>query len=105
MTPRPTKTSFAVYRWNNPETTSDYPFIAVAEDKSAVLSIGNYGMGFDWGIPEEVSQWLDADFAPIGEFLFVDLSMMKYLLDATFLGGAEFALVSFDADAVQGVCS
>jgi hypothetical protein len=91
-------TSFAVYRWSNPETTSDYPFLAVAEDKSALLSIGNYGISFDWGIPDEAVQWLEADFSPTGESLVVDCLTMKYVLDATFMGGAEFALVSFDAE-------
>jgi hypothetical protein len=92
------KTTFDVYRWTNPETTSDYPFLAVAKDRSALLSIGNYGISFDWGVPEEAREWLAADFAPTGEHLVVDCATMKYLLDATFVGGAEFAVVSFDND-------
>ena len=32
-------TSFVVYRWANPQTTSDYPFLAVAQDASALLSL------------------------------------------------------------------
>ena len=47
-----TKTTFNVYRWSNPATTSDYPYIAMAEDRSAVLSLGSYGLGFDWIIPD-----------------------------------------------------
>jgi hypothetical protein len=90
-------TSFAVYRWANAETTSDYPFLAVAEDRSAVLSLGNYGVCFDWGIPDEAAHYLAHDFQPTGESLTVDLGMVRYLLDSTFAGGTEFGLVTFDS--------
>ena len=89
-------TSFAMYRWANPTTTSDYPFLAVAEDRSAVLSIGNYGVGFDWGIPDEAAAWLAQDFAPTGERIVLDLATVQYLLDTTFVGGTEFGLMTFD---------
>lgn len=46
----PNATSFVVYRWTNPQTTSDYPFLAVAQDRSALLSLGDYGATLDWGI-------------------------------------------------------
>jgi len=29
MTTNPQATSFVVYRWQNPQTTSDYPYLAV----------------------------------------------------------------------------
>jgi hypothetical protein len=31
----------------------DYPVLAVAKDQSALLSLGDYCLAFDWGIPEE----------------------------------------------------
>lgn len=89
-------TSFVLYRWANPATTSDYPFLAVAEDRSAVLSLGNYGVGFDWGIPDEAAAWLAHDFAPTGDRLVLDLATVQYLLDTTFVGGTEFGLMTFD---------
>ena len=89
-------TDFVVYRWDNPETTSDYPFLAVAVDQSAVLSIGNYRLGFDWGIPDEVTTWIAHDFRPTSERISVDLQTMRYLLDSTFPGGTEFGVVTFD---------
>lgn len=89
-------TSFSMYRWANPATTSDYPFLAVAEDQSALLSLGNYGVGFDWGIPDEAVEWLARDFAPTGESLAFDLETVRYLLDTTFAGGTEFGLCTFD---------
>jgi hypothetical protein len=89
-------TSFTVYHWTNPATTADYPFLAVAEDRSAVLSLGNFGVGFDWGVPEEAAAWLEHDFAPTGESLVVDISTVHHLLDLTFACGTEFGLVTFD---------
>lgn len=91
-------TSFFLYRWSNPATTSDYPFLAVAEDQSALLSLGNYGVGFDWGIPDEAVEWLARDFTPTGESLACDLETVRYLLDTTFAGGTEFGLVTFDEE-------
>ena len=89
-------TTFAVYRWCNAATTSDYPYLAVADDRSAVLALGNYGVCFDWGIPDEAAGWLANDFQPTGEQLTFDLGTMRYLMDATFAGGTEFGLVTFD---------
>ena len=57
-----------------------------------MLSLGNYGVGFDWGIPDEAVEWLARDFAPTGESLAVDLETVRYLLDTTFAGGTEFGL-------------
>jgi hypothetical protein len=89
-------TEFTVYRWENPETTSDFPFLAVAIDQSAVLSLGNYRVGFDWGIPEEVAGWLAQDFLPTPERITLDLQTLRYLLDSTFPGGSEFGVVAYD---------
>ena len=94
----PNATSFVVYRWANPQTSSDYPFLAVAQDKSALLSLGDYGATLDWGIPDEATNWLARDFAPTGEILECDLSQMKCALRALFPGDAEFASVRFGAE-------
>jgi hypothetical protein len=93
-----TPTSFLVYRWTNPETTSDFPYLAVADDGSALLSIGDYSMTLDFCIPEEAVGWLVRDFMPTGEALECDLSTVRSRLMATFEGIAEFASVHFDAD-------
>ena len=98
MTTAASSTSFVVYRWANPQTTSDYPYLAVAQDHSALLSMGDYGVTLDWGIPEEASDWLDRDFAPTGELLECDLSTVKYMLTAVFPGDAAFASIRFGAE-------
>ena len=89
-------TSFVVYRWANPETTSDYPFLALADDRSAVLGLGDYGLSFDWGVPDEVAHYLAHDFQPTGERLCCDLGAVRALLDRTFPGGTEFGFLTFD---------
>jgi hypothetical protein len=94
----PNPTYFVVYRWKNPQTTSDYPFWAVAQDHSALLSLGDYGATLDWGIPDEASDWLARDFAPTGEILKCDLSTMRLALTSVFLEDAEFASVRFGAE-------
>jgi hypothetical protein len=91
-------TSFVVYRWTNPQTTSDYPFLAVAQDRSALLSLGDYGATLDWGIPDEATDWLERDFESTGEFLECDLSTLQSALAALFKGDAEFASVRFGAE-------
>ena len=98
MSTTPQATSFVVYRWQNPQTTSDYPYLAVAQDRSALLSLGDYGVTLDWGIPEEATDWLARDFAPTGEVLECDLSSMTDALAALFHGAAEFASVRFGAE-------
>ena len=94
----PNPTSFVVYRWANPQTTSDYPFLAVARDRSALLSLGDYGATLDWGIPEEATAWLARDFVPTGEVLKCDLAKMSHALAALFSGDAEFASVRFGVE-------
>jgi hypothetical protein len=88
--------TFAVYRWTNPGTTSDYPFLAVPADRSALLSLGNYNVSLDFGLPEEAAHFLAHDFTPTGEELGLELEGLRRLLDATFGGGVELIIVSYD---------
>ena len=46
-------TLFDVHRWIVSATTCDYPLLAVAQDRSAMLSMGDYSLCFDCGIPEQ----------------------------------------------------
>ncbi len=96
MSPTSALTSFALYRWSNPLTTAVYPFLAVSTDASALLSFGDHDIGFDLGVPTESAHWLAHDFQRTGEGLLLELPMVRYLLEATFVGGAEFGLLSFD---------
>ncbi len=89
-------TLFDVHHWIFPATTCDYPVLAVAQDRSALLALGDYTLSFDWGIPDEAQPWLAQDFAPLGQTLHCDLSSLAAVLQATFAGGAEFGLVRFD---------
>ena len=88
--------TFFIHRWTDPATTSDFPFLGVPADRSALLSLGNYNVSLDFGLPEEAAQFLARDFAPTGEELYLDLRALRRLLDETFLGGAEFVIVSYD---------
>ena len=98
MNAAPSSTCFVVYRWANPQTTSDYPYLAVAQDQSVLLSLGDYGVTLDWGIPDEAVDWLARDFAPTGELLECDLATVKSALTAIFPGNAEFASVRFGVE-------
>lgn len=98
MSTTPQATSFVVYRWQNPQTTSDYPYLAVAQDRSALLSLGDYGVTLDWGIPEEATDWIARDFVPTGEVLECDLSALNDALAALFHEATEFASVRFGAE-------
>ncbi len=89
-------TPFSLYRWSNPLTTAVYPFLAVSTDESALLSFGDHDIGFDLGIAAESAHWLAHDFQRTGEGLLLELSMVRYLLEATFVGGTNFGLLSFD---------
>lgn len=97
MTPDQALTSFTLYRWTNPETTCDYPFLAVAEDRSALLLLGNYGLSFEWRISDEALHWLAHDFAPTDEVITCDLLTIRHVLDSIYAGGIEFGLIRFDA--------
>lgn len=96
MSPTSALTSFVLYRWRNPLTTAVYPFLAVSTDASALLSFGDYDIGFDLGIAAESAHWLAHDFQRTGEGLLLALSPVRYLLEATFVGGAEFGLLTFN---------
>ena len=65
-------------------------FLAVSTDESALLSFGDHDIGFDLAIASDAAHWLEHDFKRTGEGLPVELSTVRYLLDATFVGGAEF---------------
>ena len=91
-------TVFDVHQWVMPATTCDYPVLAVAQDQSAVLSLGDYSLAFDWGIPEEAEPWLKDDFARTEQTLQCDISTMRALLASTFAGGVEFGTLTFDED-------
>lgn len=97
MTQEQALTAFLLYRWDNPQTTCDYPFLAVAEDRAALLSLGNHILSFEWGIPVEAAQWLTYDFGPTDTVLSFDLPTLQHVLGTIFAGGAEFGLISFDA--------
>lgn len=91
-----TPTVFTLYRWSNPHTTAVYPFLALATDRSALLSLGDHDIGFDLRLAADTAHWLAHDFERTGEELLLELSTVRYLLDATVSGGAEFGLLSFD---------
>jgi hypothetical protein len=97
MTQDNSPTTLTLYRWKNPETTCDYPFLALAQDRSAFLSLGHRGLSFEWSLPADAALFLAQDFAPTGESLLCDLSTLRYLFDRLFLGGVEFGLLAFDA--------
>ncbi len=90
-------TSLALYRFTNPETTCEYPYLAVSEDHSVCLLLGNYSLSFEWGLSEHVAEWLVHDFERTGESLSSDFSTMRELCDRVF-GGVKFGLVFFDAE-------
>jgi hypothetical protein len=89
---------FDVHQWMIPTTTCDYPVLAVAQDRSALLSIGDYCLSFDWGVPDEAQPWLADEFLPTGQTLRCDLSAVRQVLAATFAGGVEFGIFSFDSE-------
>lgn len=89
---------FELYRWTNKKTTCDYPFLALAADRSALLAIGNWGLSFEWGVTGEAAEWLRRDFGPTGESLSLDIATVRLLLDSIFTGGSEFGLVTFDRE-------
>lgn len=91
-------TAFTLYRWSNPNTTAVYPFLALATDRSALLSFGDQDIGFDLRLTAETAHWLTHDFEPTGQGLLLELSTVRYLLDTTFAGGAEFGLLTFDEE-------
>lgn len=93
-----TQTSFALYRWNNPECFHDYPLIAVATDRSVYMSLGDYGLCFDWGMMPDVARALAHHFAPIDVQLHCDFATLREVFDSVFAGGVRSGLVRFDPE-------
>jgi hypothetical protein len=89
-------TSFALYRWRNPETTCDSPFLALSEDGTVLLSLGDYRLGIAWDVSADAAAWLAQDFAATGETLTCDLASVRVVLDALYSGAARFAVIGFD---------
>jgi hypothetical protein len=89
-------TLFEVHRWIASATTCDYPLLAVAQDRSALLALGDYSLSFDLGIPNEAQDWLAHEFAPMGQTVRFDLSTVRTVVAATFPSGAECGIVHFD---------
>jgi len=98
MTRKQALTSLTLYRWTNPRTTCDAPFLAVATDRSVLLTLGDYRLSFEWRISAEAAAWLTQDFAPTGDFLACDFSTLRQVLDTTLEGRIDFGLVAFDAE-------
>jgi hypothetical protein len=98
MTSDPLLTSFALHRFSNPMTTCDYPFLAVAEDKTALLSLGNYNLTFEWTISKDAALWLAHDFERTEATLLCNLALVRQVLDAAFPGGTVFGIVAFDTE-------
>lgn len=94
----PSPTTLALFRWNNPDTTCEYPFLAVSEDRGLLLSLGNYRLCFEWSVPSDVEEWLELDYVPLEQTMVCDLSTVRHLIDTLFAGGAEFCMVSFNGE-------
>lgn len=88
-------TIFPLYRCTNPQTNCESSFIAVAEDGSAVLEIGNYSLCVDWDVTEESATWLAKDFVPTGQSVSCDFSMLHEVIAATFGDKVDFLALRF----------
>jgi hypothetical protein len=97
MTRDSSLSSLTLYRWSNPETTCDYPYLALAEDHSVCLWLGNYRLSFEWGLSDQVAAWLAFDFTRTDGALVGDFATLRHLCDSIF-GGVTFGVVSFDAE-------
>lgn len=93
-----TPTTFALYHWNNTECFHDYPFIGVATDRSVYMSLGDYGLCFDWGMMADVARGLAHHFGPIDAQLHCDFSTLREVFDSVFAGGVRSGLVRFDLE-------
>jgi len=96
MIPTQEPTALTLYRWINPNARCDNPFLAVAEDCSVLLGLGDHRLSFEWSVSVEAVSWLAQDFMPTGEQLSCDLSTLRYVIDTIFLGGVECGILSFD---------
>lgn len=91
-------TSFTLYRCTNSETSCDYPFLAVADDGSVLLTIGDYTACFERDLPDELNDWLAHDFTATGAAFTCDLSTVRHMVHAAFADHADFLLMRFDEE-------
>ena len=88
--------TFLVYRWVNPATTCEHPYLATNAERSFLLSLGEHGLEFDLEFPDEAERWLREDYTPTAERFTLNLTAVRDLVEQTFVGGAVFGFVSFD---------
>jgi hypothetical protein len=89
--------AFSLYRWTNPETRCEHPFLAVAEDRSATLELGDYCFSLEAGVPAAHARWLEQDFVLTDTLLTLDLLTIRQKIHAAFLCDADFIAARFDA--------
>lgn len=88
--------TFTLYNWSNPHMTAVDSFLARATGRSALLSFGDNDIGFDLRLSAEAAHWLAPEFERTSQGLILKISTVRYLLEATFAGGVECGLLSFD---------
>lgn len=86
---------FPLYRCINPATGCESSFIAVAEDGSAFLELGNSSLCFDWLVSEEQTAWLAEDFVPTGQVMHYDFALLNNVVAAAFGDRADFLAMRF----------
>lgn len=84
---------FTVYRWNDPETDSEYPYLAAPADRSSLLSFGNSGIYFDIEFPRDGHRWLDHDYVPIKDHIYFDMTSWIHAIEKPFPGGIYFGML------------
>ncbi len=89
---------FAVYRWSDPKTEFEYSYIATNADRTFLLALGNYTLGFDFEMLEDVEHLITKEYAPTGEFLHLNMTGAHELIKKAFPDGAVFGYVHFDCD-------
>jgi hypothetical protein len=98
--------SFLKYRVTNPATDSDYPVLAVAADRSAVVLLGNYSLSFAFAVSAQVDGWLASDYAPAptaapapapsDDQLLFDLTSVREQVEIAFAGRVRAGQVTYD---------
>lgn len=98
--PRPSASSeeFAVYRWSDPKTEFEYSYIATNADRTFLLALGNYTLGFDFEMLEDVEHLVSKEYAPTGESLHLNMTGAHDLIKKAFPDGAVFGYIHFDCD-------
>lgn len=94
----PPEISLRIYRAVNPATECEYPFLAVPSDLSMLLSLGEFGLCFEFVLPPELERWLAEDFAPTEDRFTLDLTSLRYVLERTYRSGVEFGILHFDEE-------